>query len=78
MSRILSYGEWVDICDRYTGGDQLQDILASWKYDATNFLETIHKLETYIEALEKEPVRSKSVIKRLRSQTGLENKKEIL
>ena len=33
MSSILTYGEWLDICRRGTSGDQVYDILASWKDD---------------------------------------------
>ncbi|MGB3988090.1 MAG: hypothetical protein WBK67_00105 [Minisyncoccales bacterium] len=42
---ILSYGQWIDIISRGTSGDQVADILSSWKEDAYRHLENIHKLE---------------------------------
>lgn len=51
MSVIFSYGEWVDICNRGTSGDQVMDILASWKVSAYNHLENIHKLQAEIDCL---------------------------
>lgn len=42
------------------------------KGDVAELLSRIAKLETYIKALESEPVRSKSVIKRLKVQSGVE------
>jgi len=57
MSHIYSYGEWVDICNKGTNGDQVYDILESWKQDAYNLLEYTHKLEAKIEKLEAENAR---------------------
>lgn len=45
MSAIYTYGQWIDIVDRGTSGDQVMDILASWKVDAYKLLEDNHKLE---------------------------------
>ena len=45
MSEIYTYGQWIDIVDRGTSGDQVMDILASWKVDAYKLLEDNHKLE---------------------------------
>jgi hypothetical protein len=33
MTTILSYDQWVEITDRGTSGDQVDDILASWNAD---------------------------------------------
>ena len=38
MSAIFSYGEWIDITRRGTSGDQVADILESWKADAYKHL----------------------------------------
>jgi len=54
MSVIFSYDEWVDICNRGTSGDQVMDILASWKVSAYNHLENIHKLQAEIDRLNAE------------------------
>lgn len=54
MSAIYTYGQWIDIVDRGTSGDQVMDILASWKVDAYKLLEDNHKLESRIAELEAE------------------------
>ena len=45
MRKIRSYGEWIDITQRGTSGDQVGDILASWQADAYKMLENINALE---------------------------------
>lgn len=42
--------------------------------EITRLTEELAKANRYIEALENEPVRSQSVIKRLRIQTGMEER----
>lgn len=42
---IRSYLEWVDITQHGTSGDQVHDILASWKADAYKWLEKNISLE---------------------------------
>ena len=54
MSAIYTYGQWIDIVDRGTSGDQVMDILASWKVNAYKLLEDNHKLESRIAELEAE------------------------
>ena len=54
MSAIYTYGQWIDIVDRGTSGDQVMDILESWKVDAYKLLEDNHKLESRIAELEAE------------------------
>jgi len=39
MSAIYTYGQWIDIVDRGTSGDQVMDILASWKVNAKFYFE---------------------------------------
>ena len=54
MSAIYTYGQWIDIVDRGTSGDQVMDILASWKVDAYKLLEDNHKLEAELASRDEE------------------------
>ena len=56
MSKILSYGAWVDICGQTTlrENTQVWDILESWKHDAYKLLEDENKLNARIADLEAE------------------------
>lgn len=48
MGAKFSYGEWIDITDRGTSGDQVHDILASWKDDAFRLLQKCNERDTTI------------------------------
>ncbi len=52
MTAIFSYGEWVNICEHGTNGDQIDDILASWKADIDKYIELLAILKYRIAGLE--------------------------
>ena len=44
---ILSYDRWVVITDRGASGDQVQDILASWKADRDKLRAALEQINSY-------------------------------
>ena len=67
MSAIYTYGQWIDIVDRGTSGDQVMDILASWKVNAYKLLEDNHKLEAELARRDEIITRLKEDAERLAS-----------